>query len=198
MDLRHSHEILPALYVAVTSYHTNIIPTELAYAIAATREGIPFPSFVEALIMEVSLALLIEAIVRLPKPIGATIGIVGGLIIGQAAVTAGIVSPIMIIIVSLTAITTFISPNYEITSAFRFIRFLLIVASAIIGLFGLMMGLILCLTHMVKLKSFGVSFMSPLVNLRTNDMKDVFVRSPLQAMKYRPGFMNTGDKIRQK
>ncbi|NMM61572.1 spore germination protein [Clostridium sp. P21] len=190
--------ILPSLYVAVTSFHTSIIPTKLAYFIASSREGVPFPAFVEALIMEVSLAFLLEAIARLPKPIGATIGIVGGLIIGQAAVTAGIVSPIMIIIVSITAITSFTTPNYEIVSAFRILRFLLIIASSIVGLYGMMIGLICILIHLVRLRSFGVPYLAPLVNPRISDFKDMYVRFPLKYFKKRPQYMDTGDKVRQK
>lgn len=190
--------LLPALYVAVTSFHTSIIPTKLAYFIASSREGVPFPAFVEALIMEVSLAFLLEAIARLPKAIGATIGIVGGLIIGQAAVTAGIVSPIMIIIVSLTTITSFTTPNYEITSAFRILRVLLIIAASIIGLYGIMLGLIVTLIHLVKLKSFGISYLTPITNANKNDFKDMFLRFPLKYFKKRPEYMNTEDKVRQK
>lgn len=189
--------MLPALYVAVTSFHTGIIPTKLAYFIASSREGVPFPAFVEALIMEFSLALLMEAIARLPKAIGATIGIVGGLIIGQAAVTAGIVSPIMIIIVSITAMTSFTTPNYEITSAFRILRFLLIIAAAIIGLYGIMLGLVIALIHLSRLKSFGVSYLSPMTSTNRNDFKDMFLRFPLRYFRRRPKYMNTGDKVRQ-
>ncbi|AZV55285.1 spore germination protein [Clostridium sp. AWRP] len=190
--------ILPALYVAVTSFHTGIIPTKLAYFIAASREGVPFPAFVEAIIMEISLALLLESIARLPKAIGATTGIVGGLIIGQAAVQAGIVSPIMIIIVAITAITSFTTPNYEMTAAFRLIRFLLIIASAIAGLYGIMIGLILTLIHLVKLKSFGVPYLSPMVNENINDFKDMYLRLPFSFFKRRPRYMKTQDKIRQR
>ncbi|KYH34941.1 spore germination protein B1 [Clostridium tepidiprofundi DSM 19306] len=188
--------ILPALYVAVTSYHTSIIPTKLAYSIAASREGVPFPAFIEAIIMEFSFAMLMEAVVRLPKPIGATIGIVGGLIIGQAAVSAGIVSPIMIMIVSWTAITTFVTPNYEVVSALRMVRFLLIIASAIIGLYGIILGLTVLIIHLVKLESFGVPYLSPIVNPNTRDFKDMFIRAPISKFKDRPRFMGTGDKIR--
>lgn len=190
--------MLPALYVAVTSFHTGIIPTKLAYFIASSREGVPFPAFIEALIMEVSLAFLLEAIARLPKAIGATIGIVGGLIIGQAAVTAGIVSPVMIIIVSLTAITSFTTPNYEITSAFRILRVLLIIAASVIGLYGIMLGLIVTLIHMVRLKSFGISYLSPMTNPNKNDFKDMYLRFPLKYFKNRPEYMETEDKVRQK
>lgn len=189
--------VMPALYIAVTSFHTSIIPTKLAYSIAASREGVPFPAFVETLIMEFALAFLIEAVVRLPKAIGSTIGIVGGLIIGQAAVSAGIVSPIMIIIVSITAISSFTTPNYEVSSALRIARFLLIILATIIGLYGIALGLILILIHLVKLKSFGVPYLSPLVHPHKKDFKDVFIRAPLDSFKERPEFIEPQDKIRQ-
>lgn len=190
--------LLPALYISVTSFHTSIIPTKLAYSIAASREGVPFPAFMETIIMEISLSLLIEAVARLPKPIGATIGIVGGLIIGQAAVGAGIVSPIMIIIVGLTAITTFVTPNYELASSFRFIRIFLIILSSIFGLYGIMVGMICVLIHLIRLKSFSIPYLAPLVTPKFNDFKDVFVRVPLKFLKKRPEYMHTGDKVRQK
>lgn len=189
--------VMPALYVAVTSFHAAIIPTELAYSIAASREGVPFPAFVETLIMEFALAFLIEAVVRLPKAIGSTIGIVGGLIIGQAAVSAGIVSPIMIIILSITAIASFITPNYELSSALRLARFLLIVLATIIGLYGIALGLILILIHLVKLKSFGIPYLSPLVHPHKKDFKDIFIRAPLDTFENRPEFIEPEDKIRQ-
>ncbi|MBU3200097.1 spore germination protein [Clostridium estertheticum] len=188
----------PALYVAITSYHADIIPTKLAYAIAASREGVPFPAFIEAIIMEIFFALLMEAVVRLPRPIGATIGIVGGLVIGQSAVSAGIVSPIMIIIVAITAITTFVTPSFEVAMAFRVVRFLLIIASAIIGFYGIMIGLIVLLIHLVRMKSFGVPYLAPAVNTNIKDLKDMYIREPISELKERPKYMETGDKIRQK
>lgn len=190
--------IMPAFYIAVTSFHTSIIPARLAYSIAASREGVPFPAFIEVLIMEVSLSLLIEAIVRLPRPMGATIGIVGGLIIGQAAVSAGIVSPIMIIIIGTTAITEFIAPNYEVAIGVRMIRFLVIIAAAVVGLYGIMLALILVLTHLIRLKSFGIPYLAPAVNTDINDFKDLFIRLPFKYFKKRPTYMGTRDKIRQK
>ncbi|MCY6485593.1 spore germination protein [Clostridium aestuarii] len=190
--------ILPALYVAVTSFHTSIIPTKLAYAIASSREGVPFPAFVETLIMEVSLALLLEAIIRLPKPIGATIGIVGGLIIGQAAVSAGIVSPIMVIIIGVTAISEFITPNYAVTSALRIIRFFLIIASVVIGLYGIILGILVVLIHLIRLKSFGIPYLAPSVNPNIKDFKDMYIRMPFKYFRERPEYMKPRDKIRQK
>lgn len=185
------------LYVAITSYHTSIIPTRLAYSIAASREGVPFPSFIEAIIMEISLALLMEAIIRLPRPIGATIGIVGGLVIGQSAVSAGIVSPIMIIIVALTAITSFTTTNYEISFAFRIIRFTFIIMASTLGLYGIALGCMVTLAHLTKLESFGISYLSPIVNLDKGDIKDTIVKYPIRFFTKRPQYMKTGDKVRQ-
>ncbi|QBD84033.1 spore germination protein [Clostridium tetani] len=190
--------LLPSLYVATTSFHPSIIPTRLAYFIASSREGVPFPAFIEAIIMEISLALLMESVVRLPKAIGSTIGIVGGLIIGQAAVSAGIVSPIMIIIVSLTAITSFTTPNYEINSAFRIVRFALIILASIMGLYGIIIGLIILLVHMIKLKSFGLGYLLPIVNSSKGDFKDLYIRFPIKYFKRRPRYLKPKDKIRQK
>lgn len=185
------------LYVAITSYHTSIIPTRLAYSIAASREGVPFPAFIEAIIMEVSLALLMEAIIRLPRPIGATIGIVGGLVIGQSAVSAGIVSPIMIIIVAITAITSFTTTNYEISFAFRIIRFAFIIMASTLGLYGIALGCMVTLAHLTKLESFGISYLSPIVNLDKGDIKDTIVKYPMRYFTKRPQYMKTGDKVRQ-
>jgi len=190
--------IMPALYVAVTSFHVSIIPTKLAYSIAASREGVAFPAFVETLIMEVAMSFLIEAVVRLPKAIGSTIGIVGGLIIGQAAVSAGIVSPIMIIIVSVTSIASFITPNYELSSALRISRFFLIILATIMGLYGISLGLIIILIHLAKLQSFGIPYLSPIVHPHKKDFKDIFIRAPLNMFKNRPEFIEPRDKIRQK
>jgi len=190
--------VMPSLYISVTSFNTYTIPTKLAYSIAASREGVPFPAFVEVIIMELFLAMLMEAIVRLPKPIGATIAIVGGLIIGQAAVSAGIVSPVMIIIIAVTAITNFLTPNYDITSAFRFYRYLLIIFSSVAGLYGMVIGLIIFLIQLLQLKSFGVPYLAPAVSPDIDDYKDFLLRLPYGLIRKRPKYMNTGDKIRQK
>lgn len=190
--------ILPGSYIAVTSFNITILPTKLAYSIAATREGVPFPAFVEVIIMEVALIVLMESIARLPKSMGTTIGIVGGLVIGQAAVSAGIVSPIMVIIVGVTAITTFISPNYGITNGFRMLRFFLIICSMIAGIYGIFVGMVLILVHLIRLESFGISYLSPIVDTHKEDAKDLFVRLPISSLRSRPKFLHTRDKIRQR
>lgn len=190
--------VFPSLYVAVTSFHTSIIPTKLAYSIASSRQGIPFPPIFEALIMEVFLAFLLEAVVRLPKAIGSTIGIVGGLIIGQAAVSAGLVSPVMIVVVALTIISGFMSPNYEITLSIRIFRILYIIMSGIIGFYGIILGTFIFLTYLLRMDSFGLPYLSPIVNMKKRDFKDIFVKYPLYMFKDRPKYMDTQDKKRQK
>lgn len=145
---------LPALYIALVSYHPGMIPSKLAFSIAGTREGVPFPAVVEAFIMETTIELLREAGVRLPKPIGQTIGIVGGLVIGEAAVSAGIVSPIMVIVVALTAISSFALPSYTFAISIRILRFFVMLAAALFGLYGIIVFYIMINIHIVNLKSF--------------------------------------------
>ncbi len=189
--------VMPSLYVVFTSYHTGILPTKLVLSIAASREGVPFPAIIEAFLMEFTLELLREAGLRLPSAIGNTVGIVGGLIIGEAAVRAGIVSPIMVIIVAITAIASFANPSYSLSVGFRLLRFALIAASGILGLYGLMLGLILILVHLVKLKSFNEPYLTPFVAVDWSDYKDTIYRAPLYKMVKRP-IRISQDKVRMK
>lgn len=189
---------LPSLYIALISYNHGLIPTKLAISIAAGREGVPFPSIVEALIMEVTLEILREAGLRLPKPIGQAVGIVGGLVIGQAAVQAAIVSPIMVIVVALTAISSFAFPQYEAGIAIRMLRFGMMLAAAVLGLFGVILFFILIMAHLARLQSFGVSYLSPVVPARPSQWKDLFLRFPLRMMKQRPLMNRPQDTRRQK
>jgi spore germination protein len=189
--------LAPALYIAITSFNPGIIPSKLALSIAASREGVPFPAFIEAIIMELTFELLREAGVRLPRAIGSTIGIVGGLVIGQAAVAAHIVSPIMVIIVAITAIASFAIPNYELSAAFRLIRFLLMIGAAIYGLYGVVLVSIGVLIHLVNIKSFNVPYLSPIAPFKFSDMKDTIFRVPWNKMKKRPMSYNSLDTSRQ-
>lgn len=179
--------LAPALYVAITSFHPQMIPTQLAIFMAAKRTGVPFPAIVEALIMEVTIEILREAGVRLPGPIGATIGIVGGLVIGQAAVEAGIVAPLMVIVVAITAISSFAIPNYNLAIGFRLLRFGFIFMSGFLGLYGIALLMLLLMVHLCSLKSFGIPYMSPYVNYvdYPEDLKDTFVLFPLISLKKR-------------
>ncbi|WP_416723051.1 spore germination protein [Bacillus stercoris] len=188
----------PALYISFISFHPGLIPTKLAISISGTRQGVPFPSLIEALFMEVAIEILREAGLRLPKPIGPAIGIVGGLIIGEAAVQAGIVSPIMVIVVALTAISSFAIPHYSTGIALRMLRFGAMFCAAVFGLFGVIMYYLLLSSHVVKLKSFGVPYASPAVPYRLKDWKDFVIRMPLLVMKRRPKMWNTDNTKRVK
>ncbi len=183
----------PALYVAIVSYHPGMLPTPLALSLAASREGVPFPAFIEALLMETTIELLREAGARLPKPIGQTIGIVGGIIIGDAAVRAGIASPFMVIVVAVTAIASFIIPSYSLAIAFRIIRFPIMILAGTLGLYGVMLAFIIINIHLTLLKSFDANYMSPISPVQVSDWKDAFVRAPIQWMKKRPVYINPVD-----
>jgi len=176
----------PALYVAIVSFHPGLLPTNLALSIAATRQGVPYPAVVEAFIMEVAFELFREAGARLPGPIGQTVGIVGGLIVGDAAVRANLASPGMVIVVALTALAGFSIPAYNMAIGFRLTRFPLMFLAATLGLYGLILGFIIINIHMVSLKSFGVTYLSPLAPYRLRDWKDILIRAPYRALTMRP------------
>ncbi|GAE34389.1 spore germination protein GerKA [Halalkalibacter akibai JCM 9157] len=178
--------LLPALYVAVTTYHQEMIPTNLLLSIAASREAIPFPAVVEALIMEISFEALREAGVRLPKTIGQAVSILGALVIGSAAVEAGIVSAPMVIIVSLTGIASFTIPKFSLAISVRLLRFPLIILGSVFGMFGLVIGMVFILTHLCKLRSFGVPYFEPIGPMHFSELKDVFVRMPIWMQNKRP------------
>ncbi|MFD1038917.1 spore germination protein [Virgibacillus byunsanensis] len=185
---------LPSLYIALTSYHQGMIPSDLAFSIAATREGVPFPAFIEALAMGITMELLREAGARLPTTIGQTIGIVGGLVIGEAAVQAGVVSPIMVIAVALTAIASFTLPSYSVAISFRMLRFAFMIAAAILGLYGIILVYIMINIHIVNLKSFGVPYSTPFAPSFINDWKDLVLRAPIPMLTKRPEYMQTSDE----
>lgn len=179
---------LPALYIALISFHQGMIPFKLAFSIAASREGVPFPSVIEALLMEATLELLREAGVRLPKPVGQTVGIVGGLVIGEAAVRAGVVSPIMVIVVAVTAISSFTIPAYSAGIAFRMLRFATMLAAGVMGLYGIVLVVIMISVHMLRLSSFGIPYTAPFAPSLKGDWLDLLIR--------RPPYMQTKDKRR--
>lgn len=178
----------PSLYVAVTSFHPEMLPLSLLLSISSAREGVPFPAFVEALIMELSFELLREASIRLPGAIGNTIGIVGALVIGDAAVSAHLVAPQMVIVVAITAIGSFTVPSMEASYPIRLVRFPLMLLAATFGLYGVMLGWLLIIIHLVHLRSFGFPYLEPLAPLKLNELRDVLVRAPRWQMMVRPQF----------
>ncbi|PKM86000.1 MAG: spore germination protein [Firmicutes bacterium HGW-Firmicutes-12] len=188
--------ITPALYVGVTIFHQEMIPTDLILAIAAGRETVPFPTIVEVFFMEFAFEMIREAGVRVPGVIGNTLGIVGALILGQAAVQAGIVSPILIIVVALTGLASFAIPNYSMSFAFRGIRFIFTGLAAIFGFFGITAGLFILLNGITSMKSFGVPLLAP-IGPRTKSGPDIVMRGPVWSMEERPDFLDTQDRRRQ-
>jgi spore germination protein len=170
--------LFPSVYIAITTFHPEMIPTSLLISVAAARENVPFPAFVEAFMMEVTFEGLREAGIRTPKAIGQAISILGALVIGQAGVQAGIVSAPMVIIVSLTGISNFIIPHYDLAFTIRFLRFPVMFLAGSFGMFGLMIGMLIIYIHMVSLRSFGMPYLAPTAPLRLSDLKDVFIRAP--------------------
>jgi spore germination protein KA len=178
--------LLPSLYIAITTFHQEMLPTTLLISLAAQREGVPFPALLEAMMMEITFEVLREAGVRMPRVIGPAISIVGALVLGQAAVQAGIISGAMVIVVSFTAIANFVIPAINMAIAARLIRFSLMILGATLGLFGIMSGLMVMLIHMAGLRSFGVPYLMPVAPLIKGNLKDVFIRVPWWGMLTRP------------
>lgn len=190
--------LLPSLYVAITTFQPEMIPTDLLLTIAAARENIPFSALTEAFIMELTFEGLREAGTRIPKPVGQTISIIGAIVIGQAAVQAGIVSSPMVIVVSITGIASYIIPHFEMGLALRLLRFPLLIIGGTTGLFGVFILTFIVFGHLVNLNSFGTPYMQPLAPLVLSDWKDVFVRVPSPEMKSRPTSYANRNLRRQK
>lgn len=170
--------LLTPLYIAITTFHYELAPTELIMTIGHSRAGVPFPPIIEVLMIELMIELLREAGIRLPTKIGETMGIVGGLVIGQAAVEAGITSNVLIVVVAASALASFTTPSYFMGTAFRFIRFILIILTGMYGLLGLLFGISLIIIHLLRTLSLGRPYLSPLYPLRLQDFNQAFFRSP--------------------
>ncbi|MGW9528350.1 spore germination protein [Paenibacillus terrae] len=189
--------LLPSLYVAVLTFHQEMVPGSLLISMASSREAVPFPALIEALMMEVTFEALREAGVRLPKQVGAAVSIVGALVIGQAAVQAGLVSAPMVIVVAITGISSFMIPRYITGISVRMLRFPLIFLAGSLGLVGVVMGVIAIVLHMCSLRSFGVPYLSETGTPKMNELKDVLVRTPWWKMNTRPRLTGMYDKYRQ-
>jgi spore germination protein KA len=186
----------PALYVAITTFHQEFLPPALLITIAAAEEGTPFPSMVEALLMQTIYEILREAGVRLPRPVGQAVSIVGALVIGDAAISSGIAGAPMVVVTALTAISSFVVPSLVDISTLA--RFILIILAGFSGLYGVMLGFIVFVTHQVSLRSLGVPYMSPLAPSTFSDLKDLFIRVPLWLMHTRPRVFGGKNPNRQK
>ncbi|PYI57582.1 hypothetical protein DLM86_02550 [Paenibacillus flagellatus] len=188
--------LAPSLYVAVVTFHQEMIPSRLLLTLVRSREEIPFPALAEAMLMEITFEGLREAGVRLPKQVGAAVSIVGALVIGQAATAAGLVSSPMVMVVAITGIASFLLPQYSGGIALRMLRFPIMLLSGFLGLLGLTLGFILIYVHLCSLRSFGVPYLSPVAPLSGSELKDVLIRAPHWMMRSRPSLYVKRNKRR--
>jgi spore germination protein len=185
----------------VINFHTQVLPTDLLLSFAEARKGVPFPSLLEVLCMELAFELIREAGVRMPGPLSGTIGIVGGLIIGSAAVTANLVSPMSVVVVAVSALSTFAIPNDDFAAAFRLVKYAFILLGGMLGIFGLGLGVYYLLGHLAGLTSFGIPYLTPFVASDLNDHQDAgdaLIRSPFYWMKRRPIFARRDQRVRMR
>ncbi|WP_281178174.1 spore germination protein [Alicyclobacillus shizuokensis] len=190
--------LLPSLYVALLTYNQDLMPTPLLVSVAAQHTGIPFPTVIEALAMMVAFETLREAGTRLPRAVGQSVSIVGTLIIGDAAVRAGLVSPGMVIVVAATGVASFTLPALGLVQVTRLLQFLFVGVAALMGLYGVMLLAVATVGHLVSIRSFGIPYMSPLAPTVWSDMKDTVVRAPWWAMRQRPRQFEPLDSRRAK
>lgn len=188
----------PALFIAILTFHQEMIPTALLINFASQREGVPFPAFIEAMLMEFTFEIIREAGIRMPSPIGQTVSIIGGLVLGQAAVQAGIVSPAMVIVVSLTGISSFATPAFNMALSIRILRFIIMFIAAFMGLYGITIFTFILVAHMCSLKSLGFPYMSPFGPFIAENQKDSILRVPLKYMKTRPRLVSQKNNTRLK
>lgn len=191
--------LLSGTYLAVTGFHTMILPTNLILSFAEARQGVPFPGLLEVLLMELAFELIREAGIRMPGALSGTIGIVGGLIIGDAAVSANLVSPMAVVIVALSALSAFAVPNEECTSAFRMIKYGFILLGGLLGMYGIVLGLYLLLGHLARLTSFQIPYLMPFTGKGVQgyrDERDLLVRAPMRRMRYRPIYTQRNQRVR--
>ncbi|MGN7284124.1 spore germination protein [Shouchella rhizosphaerae] len=188
----------PSIYIAITTFHQELIPTVLLSNLAAQREGAPFPTFIETLIMEITFEILREAGIRMPQPVGQAVSIVGAIVIGQAAVQAGIVSAAVVIVISITAIASFVFPNYSIGVPIRILRFGFMALAASFGLLGICIGFTAVLLHVSTLKSFGIPYLKGLSPFVWKDQTDTIIRAPKWLMNERPEATTKTNQTRQR
>ncbi len=178
--------LLPGFYVAVLNFHMELLPTDLLLRIMVTREGVPFPVIVEVLFMDFLFEILREAGIRLPDAVGSAVSIVGALILGDAAIRAGLVSPAVVIVIAMTAIASFSMPGFSLGISMRILRFIVTILGAIFGLFGVQFAILLLIIHLCALRSFGVPYLSSVAPFQWHDMKDYFIRYWSWGMTSRP------------
>ena len=177
--------LTPGIYIALTTYNQEILPTELLISIASQRENVPFSTFIEALLMIIAFQILRESDLKLPSFANSALSIVGALILGEAAVSAGIVSPIMIIVIAITAISslTFVEP--EFTNALRLYRIAFMIGAVILGIHGVLLVFILMLIQLSDYNYLNMPYLSPFIPLKKEDLKDSIIKVPTENLKER-------------
>lgn len=177
---------LPAFYIAVVTFHNQMLPVQMILSIQQAKVNVPFPSWIEVLGLLLAFEVLIEAGLRLPKNVGQAMSIVGGLVVGQAAVSANIISPVVVIVVALTGIAGFTVPNTDLALAIRVIRFALAILASLAGFYGLAVGVTFMIIHLASLESYGMAYLSPFVDVPALQIKDTLFRYPITTFKMRP------------
>lgn len=189
---------LPAFYIAATTYQTQMLPVQLALSTQAAKKNVPFSSSAEVLVLLIAFEILIEAGLRLPKAVGTAMSILGGLVVGQSAVAANLISPAVVVIVSLAGIAGFVMPNQDLSSGIRLTRFVLSLLASWGGFFGLAAGLIFLITHLCSLDNYGTAYLSPFVDAEERNHKDTLFRFPIQFFKKRPKDIAPENQVKQK
>lgn len=182
---------LPGLYVAITNFHQELLPSELLFAISGARESIPFPIIFEIIIMEISFELIREAQLRVPSPFGQTIGIIGALILGEASVNASIVSPILIIVIAFTGICSFAIPDFSFAFSIRIFRFFYIIGGFLAGFLGIGFVFFIQFILLCRLNSFGVSYLSPYLPFNEKKNFPFYYVNPIWKKERRNDFLKT-------
>lgn len=187
--------VVSSIYVAIVSFHNDVLPGTYMIAIAESRAKVPFNALIEVLFIEIIGELIRESLIRVPTKIGTAIGIVGAIIIGQAAVSAGIFSPLLLIVISMSLIASFVPADYSIVNPFRILKFLLIIASGTFGFHGFTLVVVLIISHLVSINTFGVPYMAPAAPFNLRDfLKSVMYNKPTAS--YRPAYLRTKDNTR--
>lgn len=190
--------LLPAFYIAVTTFHSQLLPLQMLLSIQKAKVNVPFSSCIEVLGMLLAFEILIEAGLRMPKNVGTAVSIVGGLVVGQAAVSANIISPVVVIIIAIAGIAGFTVPNQDLAIALRIARFGLAVLASFAGFYGLMIGFLFIVTHLCSLDNCGLAYMAPFVETIKADLQDTLLRYPIEDFKYRPEGIAPQNKRKQK
>lgn len=183
--------VITPMYVSALTFHPEILPYELLMNLQESRSRVPFPPLIEVLFIELIIEVLREAGSRLPTKVGQTIGIVGGIVIGTAAVEAGLVSNILIVLVAVSALLSFLPPIFLVSNTSRFVRYIFILSAGLFGLFGQMLAFVWLIQHLLSLKSLGTNYITPVIPRKNSDLFDSVIRFPIKYIRHKTGISGT-------